>query len=221
MSRARLAIRPIPQPLFRKNLRTALGKYQWTKLRRTLLSEHGSKCEICNARPNKLYAHEVWQYKTSVSPAVAHLSHVSFLCVRCHGCEHFLLTIEFVKAGILTADDFDSAVKHFCRINRVSQRIFWQRLERARTCWKMLSKLKWRKPEFGTFQAVIKRVERERVEREQRKPKLRLDPATDSYPTSGIIEVRRGPKPMFGRALTNAERAARRRYFARLEQRAT
>ena len=207
--RRRLSISPIPKPLWGKNLRSpsALGPNEWRKIRASLLVGHNGKCESCNNRASKWFAHEVWIYKTSTTPAIARLKRVSIHCVKCHACEHFPRTLKFgTRAQVV------SAIKHFCRVNGVGRDGFDLHFSAAMSRWNRLSKLKW-VVDYGPYSPLVaERLARPNKER----AKLKLDPAKDSESGESTGFLRRGPKPLFGRPMTSAERQARYRHFKKL-----
>jgi hypothetical protein len=201
----RLSITPTPLAEWGENLRSksALGKSGWTKLRLSLLPPN-MKCETCGTHTTRLSGHEVWHYETSVSPAVAVLKKIEFVCTLCHACEHFLRTKKFGNP-----QQIEAAIEHYCRINRVSRAVFHRDCGIATARWIQLSALEWGPVDYGPYAAL---VNERRTRPKKPKTKLMLSPADSEPPVPGAV-VKRGPRPMFGRPLTGAEHAARRRYF--------
>jgi hypothetical protein len=205
----RLQISMIPKPLYGKNLRVVLGQYRWRKLRQSLLNDN-HKCGVCETsvrNTSELNAHEEWSYIKRSKRSTARLNRISFHCNRCHGCEHFGRTLLMVKQGYLTWDQVDETIQHYCRVNRVSRNVFDLDLKKARAKWKRQSKLNW-KIDYGQFASLIAE-KRSRANRPR--TKLRINPATDSEPAEAHLSIRRGPKPLFGRAMSGAERTKRAR----------
>ena len=202
----RVSISPVPRPLWYSNLRSpsALGPHEWRKVRASLLADHSGECESCGNRAKKWFAHEVWSYKTSKSPAIAKLKRVSIHCVKCHACEHFPRTVKFG-----TQAQVASTIKHYCRVNGVNRDGFYFDLSAAMARWDHLSNLEW-EVHYGPYSSLV--AER-RARPKKEKAKLRLHPAERADPS----RVRRGGrKPLFGRPMTDAEHAARYRYFKEL-----
>jgi hypothetical protein len=207
-----LSINPVPKSLWGRNLRAscALGDGGWRKLRASLLRDCGATCEICGRRPARWFGHEVWRYSVSKPRAVAKLVGVMMICGLCHACEHFPRT---VKCG--TPENVEAAAKHYCRVNRIDRERFLRDLELALARWHKLSqRLRWL-IDFGPYTAMVAEVQ----SRPRRQPaRLRLDPLKDSEPAEPSWGAKRGPRPMFGRALTAAERTARSRHFRKLRE---
>ena len=104
-------------------------------------------------------------------------------------------------------DQIEDTIRHYCRINRITRPEFDRDFKNARAQWKQRSKLNW-KIDWGQFAPIV--TER-RAYLARPSVKLRLDPATDSEPIEPSPFPKRGPRPLFGRAMTNAEMKARSR----------
>lgn len=157
-------------------------------------------------------AHEQWSYATSRTPAVAKLKGIRLVCRLCHGCEHFGRTMQLIRQGTLTLKIIDEVIRHYCKTNAVRIDDFRRDLERAVALWKERSERGDWTIDYGPYDALVA----EKHAWTQRKPaRLRLNPAVDSESPERLPYVKRGRKPMFGRAMTKAELKARYRYFKR------
>jgi len=153
----RLAVRPIPKPLHRLNLRVRLGRYRWRKLRRSLLECRPLRCEICATTvtdARDINAHEEWNYDVSRSPAVARLDRIVFACRLCHSVEHFMHTNILAQDGTIPVDAVDQAIEHFCRVNGTDRTSFERHLDAALAEWKKLSAKKW-KVDYGNYTNLL------------------------------------------------------------------
>jgi hypothetical protein len=166
----RLSITPVPTPLWGENLRSpsALGPKEWRKLRASLLVAHSGKCESCGGRAKKWFGHEVWVYKTSTTPAIARLKRVAIHCVKCHACEHFTRTIKFA-----TPSQVASAIKHYCRVNQVTQEVFRRDFTAATMRAASFSKLEWI-VDYGPYSSLVaERLTHPKKKIRRRPPPLR------------------------------------------------
>jgi hypothetical protein len=115
---------------------------------------HCSLATAANAKAvvavrKKWFAHEVWVYKTSTTLAVARLKRVAIHCVKCHACEHLTRTVRFG-----TPSQVASAVKHYCRVNQVTQEVFRRHFTAATTRAANLSKLEW-VVDYGPYSSLV------------------------------------------------------------------
>lgn len=143
----KLKICLVPAPLWNFNLREFLSQHHWRKLRLAYMAEHGEHCQTCGAPPKPKpqrghHGHEVWEYDTSRTPAVARLTGLSVACWHCHMADHWgaLETIA-AQAGLKRA--VPDTIAHYCRVNGVSRSTFARDKERAFAEWRERSKLKW------------------------------------------------------------------------------
>ena len=61
MKKYKLDFQLVPDGCWYTNLRSALPKEAWDRLRRAAYARAGGRCSICG-RPGRLEAHEVWSY---------------------------------------------------------------------------------------------------------------------------------------------------------------
>ncbi len=153
----KLVIRPVPSPLWYRNLRHELGDYRWGKLRAAIIAQRGLNCEICGktvAESKNIKAHEEWIYRVSDERGTAKLEKIVLCCWHCHHSEHFLLTLKLVDQGVLTERAINDTVAHFCRINGVNKKQFDEHLQQAKAKWYELSLKKWR-VDWGLYRPLI------------------------------------------------------------------
>lgn len=151
----RLRITPTPTPLFGRNLRKAIGKYRWWKIRDAIVEEDGPVCEMCGARPEartEIHGHEVWAYDTSASPAVARLCRITLHCWKCHGVEHYLLSAKLAAMGYVGQQR--QIIEHFCAVNDVDEEVFDQHLSEAMAAWLPLCDVEWT-VDYGDYANVL------------------------------------------------------------------
>jgi hypothetical protein len=145
-----LAIKPVPKSLHGVNLRKLLTQTQWRKLRQSVIDRDGSSCLTCNSIPDRIYAHEDWEYDTTQKPAVARIGRIALQCWHCHACEHFMHTLIMVEDGSYGGQVIDEIVAHFCKVNGVGPEVFEAHLNGAIADWERLSELDW-KVDFRPF----------------------------------------------------------------------
>jgi len=212
-----LVIGLIPKRLGNKNLRTLLGKVRWTKLRHDLLPA-ALRCEACGIRArhsSELDAHEEWKYFTCSKPAIAKLTKITFLCSTCHGCAHFgwdLDSIRSLKSARFEAEvkllrtRIEGTVLHYCRVNMIPRESFDRHLRHAKAQLKRLSKIRSWIFDWGQFAPlVVEKKARDIAQKNTPRVKLFLDPKRDRERPDPSAPLKRGPKPLFGRAMTRAE----------------
>lgn len=153
----KLAIRPVPSPLWYRNLRHELGKYRWGKFRAAIIAQRGLNCEVCGkaiAESKSVKAHEEWTYRISGERGTAKLEKIVLCCWHCHHSEHFLLTLKLVDQGVLTERAIKDTITHFCRLNGVTEKQFDEHLSQAEAEWRDLSLKKW-KVDWGAYRSLI------------------------------------------------------------------
>lgn len=155
LSTLRLRITPVPSPLHGQNLRKTIGKYRWRKIRNAIIERDGPVCAICGARPEaraEIHGHEEWVYDTSSIPAIARLSGITLHCWKCHGVEHYLLTMKLALLGYEEQERL--IVRHFCEVNGADEELFAVHLSEAVAIWSPLCKLEW-VVEYGDYAPLI------------------------------------------------------------------
>lgn len=153
-----LKISMVPEPLWQQNLRNKLGQTQWRKLRRLILEQRGTICEVCGSNSEgRRYLHEAWAYditQENGSAAVAKLRELKILCWLCHAVEHFGRTSQIAASGYA---DLEDVIAHAMVINRITRKQFERHANRARNKWDKLGWLPrwtWR-IDFGAYSKML------------------------------------------------------------------
>ncbi|MDZ4762384.1 MAG: hypothetical protein SGJ21_15075 [Alphaproteobacteria bacterium] len=139
----KLEIALIPGPLWNFNLREFLSPGQWRKLRMQHIEKYGAFCQTCGkdvSARGAAQGHEVWEYDTSSTPAVARLKGLSLACWHCHMAEHWGRLENL--SGTLTRAVPDT-IKHYCNVNGVTRPTWKRDKVRAFAEWRRLSRLEW------------------------------------------------------------------------------
>ena len=85
-----LTIELVPKSCFFSNLRNAVAKSEWDRIRHNAYAEAAHKCSVCGGRGQgawPLEAHETWEYDDI--NRVQKLVDVVALCPACHEVKHF------------------------------------------------------------------------------------------------------------------------------------
>lgn len=153
-----LRIELVPEPLWRKNLRSkdGLGKARWTKLRLEIVAR-SSSCAICDGpfEPYRPQAHEVWKYVEQPDRCVAKLLRVEIICRKCHDIHHWGLTKTLIAFGSISHVGHMALRKHFRTVNRCSASDFARHEAAAFRVWRRQSKRRWT-IDWGEFSLSVK-----------------------------------------------------------------
>ncbi len=154
----KLRIELVPEPLWRKNLRSkdGLGKGRWTKLRREVLAKAPPTCAICGGpfEPYKPQGHEVWKYVERPGRCSAKLLRVEIICRRCHDIHHWGMTKILIMFGSITHAGHMGLRKHFRKVNRCTAADFEKHETAAFREWRRRSKRRW-KIDWGEFAPAL------------------------------------------------------------------
>jgi IstB-like ATP binding protein len=85
----RLTIELVPETCWYSNMRSALPRDEWDRLRRQVYADYGHRCGICGAR-GKLHCHERWHYDDAAH--VQTLQGYIALCAWCHHVKQLRLS---------------------------------------------------------------------------------------------------------------------------------
>lgn len=88
MDEPRLTIELVPAGTWGDNVRSAVTKEQWDRIRRAVYKRAGYKCEICGGKGKEwpVECHEVWHYDGEQH--IQKLVGLIALCPMCHKCKH-------------------------------------------------------------------------------------------------------------------------------------
>jgi hypothetical protein len=146
----KLTIELVPQTIWFQNIREAMGRTNWDKLRLQVYADYGHKCGICGVHPNRLECHEMWVYDD-----VKHIQYLKgfiALCVLCHNIKHIGLSQMKADEGML---DYEEIVNHFMKVNNCSRQDFELYRSDAFAEWEHRSIFTW-KQDFGKYKELIK-----------------------------------------------------------------
>ncbi len=134
----RLTAELVPASTWYRNLRAAVPRETWDRIRRRVYAEHGHRCGICGAK-GRLSCHEVWAYDDE--PRVQRLSRLVALCDLCHHVKHLVHAAGLASEGKL---DYERVVEHFMRVNGCDRAAFEEHRERAMEVFRRRSAEEWR-----------------------------------------------------------------------------
>jgi len=110
----------IPDSCWFSNLRSALPKEVWDKIRKKAYAKAGGKCSICGKNA-KLEAHESWEYDEKNN--VQKLKRIIAVCHDCHSVIHIGRTQ--LKGDIIRAEN------HFIKVNKCTYADYIRALGKA------------------------------------------------------------------------------------------
>lgn len=131
----KLTIELVPASSFFNNLRAILTKSQWDVLRKKVYKLANYKCEICGGvgKKHPVECHEKWEYDDTTR--VQKLVGLYALCPDCHSVKH----IGFAALN----NKLDKAIKHFTKINNLSDKEAATYIQNAFVIWEERSKHEW------------------------------------------------------------------------------
>jgi hypothetical protein len=147
----KLKLEPMPQSLWGKNLRTALGRNRWDTLR---LSVAQKSCAICGGT-EQLEAHEVWDYRERPRLSVAKLLRVETTCTKCHDVIHWGNTIRLAEAGKISRGAILALRRHFRTVNKCLQKDFDRHIIESNVVAISRSIKQWR-IDWGGYASTVK-----------------------------------------------------------------
>ena len=122
----------VPDGCWGENLRSALPKEVWDRLRRAAYARAGGKCSICG-RPGRLEAHEVWEYDDEKH--IQSLQNIIAVCPACHAVIHIGRTsmlgrepeaqAHFMKVNGCTQSEYHAALGEANRVHAERSRHEW------------------------------------------------------------------------------------------------
>jgi len=131
-----LTIDLIPQSCWFSNLRNAVAREDWDRLRKDVYAKAGNKCVVCGGRGPKwpLECHEVWEYDDENH--VQKLVDLIGLCPACHEVKHFGRA-ETVGRG-------DEAFAHLMKVNGWDSHEASKHVADAYDTWNERSEFDWK-----------------------------------------------------------------------------
>lgn len=104
----RLAISLIPGPLWGQNLRNALSREEWSRIRDDVLTRQDHQCAICESGI-ATECHEHWQYDDIAR--IQRLNRIEGVCKLCHYAIHIRRT----RVG--SPDAVENVISHYLTVN--------------------------------------------------------------------------------------------------------
>jgi hypothetical protein len=147
----KLKIEPMPPMLWGQNLRTALGKNRWDKLRKGVMQK---SCVICGSA-EKLEAHEVWDYRERARVSVAKLMGINPLCTKCHDVIHWGSTLRLAEEGKISQQAIIGLRRHFRTVNKCLQKDFDRHVAESGAIAFSRSLMNWR-IDWGKYKSAVK-----------------------------------------------------------------
>jgi hypothetical protein len=148
-----LQIELIPKPLWGMNIRTAIGKKRWFRLRDAVTTYRGRKCAICGSKA-PLQGHEVWDYVEKKRTGTATLLDIRLVCQDCSSIHHFGRFQRLVASKVITREEFERVMQHMLRVNGCTIAEWEKHGQDAQEAWQRRSKLRW-KIDYGMFQWAV------------------------------------------------------------------
>jgi hypothetical protein len=155
--RLKLRIELVPNRLWEQNLRSALGKGRWDKLRRKVIEANGPHCAICG-ETQRLHGHEVWAYQETKTIVAARLMRVDIVCIDCHDVHHWGRTTELSKDRTISRERYLFLRKHFRRVNGCRQQVLDDHFSQCKRIWGRRSKKECR-VDWGDFKPLVEEAE--------------------------------------------------------------
>ena len=128
----RLNFQLVPDGCRQVNLRSALPREAWDKLRRAAYARAGGRCSICGAG-GRLEAHEVWSYDDKKH--IQKLEDIVAVCPACHAVIHIGRTAllgrekqaqaHFMAVNGCTQSEYHAALGEANRIHAERSRHEW------------------------------------------------------------------------------------------------
>ena len=148
----KLKIDLVPSTSWYNNLRKAVSKSKWDKIRKKAYSDYGYKCGICDAE-GRLSCHEIWIYDDENH--IQKLEGFIALCTMCHHVKHIGFAGILAQQGKL---DYGKVIAHFMSVNKCDYEDFEEHREKAFEIWKTRSENEWN-VELGEYENDVKRGE--------------------------------------------------------------
>jgi nitrate/TMAO reductase-like tetraheme cytochrome c subunit len=128
----------VPESSWFDNMRTAVSRSTWDKLRANVYAQNDHKCGICGDTPRRLNCHEVWEYDDAAH--VQRLTGFIALCTLCHYVKHLGLANILSQQGKL---DYELVIAHFLKVNECDREAFLRYREHVFEQWEERSKHEW------------------------------------------------------------------------------
>lgn len=144
----KLTIELVPSTAWYKNLRNAMPKSSWEKIRREVYAQYKYQCGICSVS-GILHCHELWIYDDQKH--MQKLNGFIALCRLCHLVKHIGFANVLAQDGKI---NFETVVDHFMRINGCDRKTFEKHKSEAFELWKRRSLYQW-KLDLGEYEYMV------------------------------------------------------------------
>lgn len=136
MKSDKLSLDLVPATCWFSNVRSAVSKKRWEKIRSQVASQAWDTCQICGGigPRHPVECHEVWSYDDTKQ--IQKLVGMVALCPDCHQVKHFGLAQVNGKGEI--------ALKHLMKINEWTETRAERYVKAAFELWAERSKKKWK-----------------------------------------------------------------------------
>jgi hypothetical protein len=106
-----------------------MGDHAWDRVRRTIYADADHCCEICGVHPDRLEAHEVWDYNDA--SLLQRLVRLMALCRQCHQVKHF------ARSRIhCTEEQIEVLIRHFMSVNGCDAKTLQAHYESEMAKWR-------------------------------------------------------------------------------------
>lgn len=131
----KLTIELVPKGQWGANLRSALPKSEWDRLRKAAYRKAGYVCEICGGKGPKwpVECHEIWNYDEDTK--TQNLVGLIALCPSCHEVKHMGRTMAVGKG--------EKGIAHLMKVNGWSREDAHHYIEAAFETWSRRSCESW------------------------------------------------------------------------------
>jgi len=133
-----LEIELVPSTSWYTNVRSAVTKNQWDKIKSIVASKAYYVCEICGGAGSShpVECHEVWLYDDKKH--IQTLERMIALCPKCHMVKHFGL-------HAIVRKKYDLVLNHLMKVNKISKEVaekhikreFEKHTQRSAHSWKL------------------------------------------------------------------------------------
>lgn len=125
----------IPSSTWGINLRSALSRAEWDKVRRRCYQEANYVCEVCGGvgKRHPVECHEVWHFDDKTLRQT--LLGVVALCTNCHVVKHI--------GRAFSVGQGDKAVKWLAYVNGISMKEAYDYVEEVYAEWTSRNRFKW------------------------------------------------------------------------------
>lgn len=127
----RLAVELVPMGCWGSNVRKALPRYEWDRLRGRAYAMANCCCNICGVR-TKLHCHEVFSYDSATQ--VQKLEKLEAICEPCHEVKHYGRSSSLGRGDI--------AFKHLCKVNGWGKQTAMSYIGQQYKTWEELNRIK-------------------------------------------------------------------------------